>query len=54
MLPVLALIALVVLGVVLMLGRARANGRDDDDDNDGPGGTRRVPIRIRTTPRGKP
>lgn len=40
---------IVAFGIVLMLGRARAEepGHDDDDD-DTPGGPRRIRVRVRS------
>jgi len=40
---------IVALGIVLMLGRARAEDLDhDDDDDDTPGGPRRIRIPVRS------
>ena len=46
---VLALLGLVVLAALVLVG---LRARDDDDDSDGPGGRRRVPVRISTHSRG--
>jgi hypothetical protein len=46
---VLAALGLVVLAVLILAG---LRARDDDDDSDGPGGRRRVPVRISIHDRG--
>lgn len=47
---ILAALGLIVLAVLVLVG-FRA-GPDDDDDSNGPGGGRRIPIRIPTKDRG--
>lgn len=42
---VLAALGLIVLAALVLTG---LRAREDDDDSDGPGGRRRVPVRIST------
>jgi hypothetical protein len=42
---------IVVAGLVLTAARARSDDDDHDDDSQGPGGRRRVPVRITTRDR---